>query len=284
MNEREPEVDAGRGARLSIGAFAREARLTLKALRLYDALGLLLPAFVDPQSGYRFYEQGQLERARLIGLLRQLDMPISRIAGVLERSGAAAAQAIGAYWREVEQDAAIKRQLVSYLEGDLRGKGEHMYEVKMREVPEQKVVTLERHASVKDLPNFSQEAFRTLYGALAKAGVQACGPGLVIFHGKVDEDNDGPVEVCVPFEGMLEPPGEARIRLERAHREAFTTVTKSQWAFPGILGAYDAVYDALQERGLQMGGSPREVYFVSPDAVGDDQPVCDVAYPVSVHP
>ncbi len=40
---------------LTIGAFARAARLTPKALRLYDELGLLPPAAVDPHSGCRLY-------------------------------------------------------------------------------------------------------------------------------------------------------------------------------------------------------------------------------------
>jgi protein phosphatase len=51
---------------LTIGAFARLTRLTPKALRLYDELGLLPPVRVDPASGYRYYEPAQLERARLV--------------------------------------------------------------------------------------------------------------------------------------------------------------------------------------------------------------------------
>lgn len=51
---------------LTIGAFARGSRLSAKALRLYDELGLLTPARVDPVSGYRFYDPAQLERARLV--------------------------------------------------------------------------------------------------------------------------------------------------------------------------------------------------------------------------
>ncbi|MGI8446018.1 MAG: MerR family DNA-binding transcriptional regulator [Streptosporangiaceae bacterium] len=50
---------------LTIGEFARASRLSPKALRLYDELGLLTPARVDPVSGYRLYEPGQLERSRL---------------------------------------------------------------------------------------------------------------------------------------------------------------------------------------------------------------------------
>lgn len=42
-------------ALLSIGAFARRARLSHKALRLYDRHGLLPPDHVDPVTGYRYY-------------------------------------------------------------------------------------------------------------------------------------------------------------------------------------------------------------------------------------
>jgi DNA-binding transcriptional MerR regulator len=68
---------------LSIGEFSKHVRLTQKALRLYDALGLLMPSFVDEQSGYRYYTESQLERARIINLLRQLEMP-QTIAEVLD--------------------------------------------------------------------------------------------------------------------------------------------------------------------------------------------------------
>ena len=50
---------------MSIGEFARRSRLSQKALRLYDELGLLPPARVDPDSGYRSYGAGQLEQLAL---------------------------------------------------------------------------------------------------------------------------------------------------------------------------------------------------------------------------
>ena len=60
---------------MSIGEFAGRSRLSPKALRLYDELGLLPPARVDESSGYRFYSADQLEQARLIAALRELQMP-----------------------------------------------------------------------------------------------------------------------------------------------------------------------------------------------------------------
>ncbi len=62
---------------LTIGAFAKAVRLSPKALRLYDELGLLKPGRVDPDTGYRYYAVAQLERARLVAWLRRLGMPLA---------------------------------------------------------------------------------------------------------------------------------------------------------------------------------------------------------------
>ena len=67
------------GELLTIGVFARRSRLSPKALRLYDRLGILGPADVDEDSGYRRYTEDQLETARLVALLRRLDMPLSAV-------------------------------------------------------------------------------------------------------------------------------------------------------------------------------------------------------------
>src|SRR5215218_544427 len=96
---------------LTIGAFARASRLSPKALRLYDELGLLSPARVDPVTGYRFYAPGQLEQARLVAWLRRLGMPLARIQRVCGLDPAAAAREVRSYWAGVESDTAARRDL-----------------------------------------------------------------------------------------------------------------------------------------------------------------------------
>ncbi|OEJ21812.1 hypothetical protein AR457_41025 [Streptomyces agglomeratus] len=100
---------------LTIGTFAKASRLSPKALRLYDELGLLTPARVDPVSGYRLYAPEQLEQARLIAWLRRLGMPLARIQHVSMLESAAAAQEIRAFWAQVEADTAARRDLASFL-------------------------------------------------------------------------------------------------------------------------------------------------------------------------
>jgi DNA-binding transcriptional MerR regulator len=68
---------------LPIGRFARLTGLSVKALRHYDELGLLRPAGVDPDSGYRYYAAAQVERAETIRLLRRLELPLDDVSALL---------------------------------------------------------------------------------------------------------------------------------------------------------------------------------------------------------
>lgn len=114
------------GRLLTIGAFARAAGLSPKALRLYDELGLLRPAAVDGESGYRLYDPAQLERARLIAWLRRLGMPLARIRQVGELPASAAAEAIAGYWRQVLAETTARGQLATFLVDHLSGRGNTM--------------------------------------------------------------------------------------------------------------------------------------------------------------
>ncbi|HEX4090531.1 MAG TPA: MerR family transcriptional regulator [Trebonia sp.] len=107
---------------MSSGEFARTSGLTRKALRLYDDLGLLAPAKVDPSSGYRFYAPAQLEQARLVAWLRRLGMPLASIRAIVSLSPALAAEALAAYWERVEAETGARRELASFLIGYLSGK------------------------------------------------------------------------------------------------------------------------------------------------------------------
>ena len=69
---------------MPIGRLARAARLSIKSLRRYDESGLLPAAFVDSQSGYRYYRIEQLARAETIRFLRIIDMPLAAIAQTLD--------------------------------------------------------------------------------------------------------------------------------------------------------------------------------------------------------
>ncbi|SFF61294.1 protein phosphatase [Actinoplanes philippinensis] len=111
---------------LTIGVFARAARLSPKALRLYDELGLLRPAAVDDGSGYRLYAPEQLDQARLIAWLRRLGMPLATIRRICDLPAVEAAAEVDAYWQRVLAETADRGRLATFLVDHLSGRGSAM--------------------------------------------------------------------------------------------------------------------------------------------------------------
>ena len=64
---------------MAIGEFSERSGLSAKRLRTYAAEGLLVPAAVDPVSGYRYYSPGQVAHAQVIDALRQANVPLADI-------------------------------------------------------------------------------------------------------------------------------------------------------------------------------------------------------------
>jgi DNA-binding transcriptional MerR regulator len=87
-------------ALLTVGQVASRSGLTAKALRHYDRISLLRPAHVDTANGYRLYRSDQVAEARLVGLLRSLDLPLGKVRTVV------------AAWKDGDSDAieALIRQ------------------------------------------------------------------------------------------------------------------------------------------------------------------------------
>lgn len=265
---------------LGIGGFARRSQLSVKALRLYERLGLLRPAEVDAANGYRRYREDQLADARLVALLRRLDMPLAVVARIVAAPRGERAGLLDEYWAGVEHRVAVQRGLAAHLRVVLSGgKGLlEMYEVKQRDVPDQVVLTEQRHLVQPELDDWVRGS-RDRLARAARAYGGAAGARFVIFHGEVNADGDGPVEACVPI-GVAEPPPGVAARVEPGHREAYVRLTKAQWEFPQVLSAYDAVGAWIRENGHEVLDSPREVYFADVEGAGPDDEVCDIAFPM----
>jgi DNA-binding transcriptional MerR regulator len=271
---------------MSIGVFARRSRLSMRALRLYDRQGLLKPERVDTHNGYRWYRESQLFIARLIVMLRQLDMPLAEVAELVNAPRDRAAAVLTEYWSGVERRIAGQRQLVELLRAGLID-GERRYDtfsVNVREIEDQVVLAEQRHLTLLELEPWLRQTKITLTNAAEDCGGLVA-PMFAIFHGEVSHDSDGPVEVCVPIPATDSRPAVATDRYwrtEPAHREAYVTVTKAQFEMPAILTAYDAIRHWIDSSHHAVAGSPREIYVpgVDPHNADPSDPVCDVAFPI----
>jgi DNA-binding transcriptional MerR regulator len=281
-----PDRDTGAGKvmdrHLTIGEFARRSMLSPKALRLYERQGLLVPAEVDPANRYRRYRQSQLADARLIARLRRLDMPLAVVAEVMAAPPDRRSDLLVMWWDDMERRLAGKRELLVHLLIALSGKERSfdMYEILERDTPEYLVLTEQRHTTVHGLTAWFDDCMPRLHGLAERAGGIA-GPAFIVYHGEVNEESDGPVEVCVPVAPERRGDVAAPTRVEPAHREAYTRIRKSQVAFPQILDAYEAVEQWTAKNNRQISAAPREVYFADFVSAGPDDEVCDIAFPIA---
>ena len=235
---------------MPIGEFAAASRLSQKALRLYGEKGLLPPSWVDPESGYRYYRAEQLHAATLIALLRRGGMSLAEIRTFLRKP---TVERLDDYVRRTSDEFAERRRVLRYAKRLL--KEEPMYDVLTKMVTEQVYVSRMKRVRVPELERFIAETFREL------GSDQAPGPAFVLYHGPVNAEDDGPVEVCVPKDDGDNhlPAGEI----------AFTEISGAQCRFPEILGAYEAVYRWAKEHDRETCGPAREIYLSGPG--GDEQ-------------
>jgi len=218
---------------VSISEFSRLSRLSPKALRLYDELGLLVPDHVDATTGYRWYADTQLEQARVVALLRRIGVPLAQIKGMLLLDPAAAAEKIRDYWASSETEHAAQRELVGYLVDRLRGKKSAMYEVAVRDIPARSLLSLMRRAHQDEVMQLGREFFihRMARGGVARIEGIAGAP-FTIYYGEVSGDSDGPIEFCWPVPDDQAAEIAARfpdltLRKEPAHQEAFVRMGKA---------------------------------------------------------
>lgn len=259
---------------LLAGEFGAAARLSPKALRLYAEQGLLLPASVDPVTGYRYYAPDQLPRARLIARLRRLGLPLARIGFLADLTPEARALELRGWLRtqrNLLDDRAAVVEAVQWSVDDLALTDA----VELREVPATKVLCRSRRIDSTALPDLICTAERDIRAHLRVSGLSDDGRKLVYFQELVTPDSEGLVEVAVAYDGSVEPNGDLYIRLVPAHTEAYLPVPAKYEELPLILRVYDAVEAWTDARpGVTCTGYPYEIY-------PGTNARFDVAYPVA---
>ena len=281
---------------ISIGEFARRSRLSIKALRLYDRRHVLVPARVDEVSGYRYYDVAQLQDARLVAMLRQLDFSLGAIWKLVACDPADAADQIAAHWRKVESEHDARRELADYLVNRLSGKKSVMYEVATREVPERSVLCLKRNVDEKGAWALGKEFIAIMRERPLPRMEGREGAAFSIFWGEVSADSDGPVEWCKPIpraeaRTLAEHYPELTLRTDPAHREAFVALgpaggTPVQWQLAseslGNWAAESGIDDESLWRRFEELGGPRLTYLVIPPVTETSVPDCDFAVPFDI--
>jgi DNA-binding transcriptional MerR regulator len=218
---------------LSIGRFADATGLTVKALRLYDEIGLLVPARVDPDNAYRYYDPAQVEDAVTIRRLRALELPLDEIGALLEADGATLRDRLAAHGYRVAEELRDKHSLLIELSALVDGGGEQVV-VEVRGVPELRLAATIRHLRLVD-PDGIEAMLRFAWNRLAERGIEPAGPPTALFR---SGDGNGTHLVEAGFHVPVGVGGDESLRV--------TTYPAASAATTDHIGSYDDLHLTAQ--------------------------------------
>jgi DNA-binding transcriptional MerR regulator len=191
------------GELLSIGRFARLSGLTVKALRHYDAEGLLSPAHVDEWTGYRYYAPTQAREAIAIRRLRELELPLEEIAAVLRADADILRERLAVHRARLQGRAVEVAQLVRTLDRLIEGKEplvqETMVEPRIEELPELRLAAMRDRVAVDDMFTFVPGTIERLTAWLAERGLE-CRNAVTFLRDPVDGIQNDSLEVEIGVE------------------------------------------------------------------------------------
>jgi DNA-binding transcriptional MerR regulator len=250
---------------MPIGRFARLCRLSVKQLRHYDDLGLLRPAWVDPDSGYRYYRAGQARDALSIGLLRSLDVPLSAIGQVL--AGRGIADVLAGVRDQMEADLVRRRRMLATLDRVLTD-GLPRAEVWLAREDARRVAATQGVGGIGEISAVTSDCLARLTAALEAAGEQPRGPLVGLFP--LDMADQVTVTLAAPVEQAV-----AGARRDILSGGLFAMATH--------VGPYDqisltahALLAWIGEHGHAARGELREVYISDPRQTAPDQLVTHI--------
>ena len=108
--------------KMQINEFAKLAGVSVRTLHYYDEIGLLKPAFVDEQNGYRFYDEISLERMQEILFYRELDFELKSIRDILSSPDYDKQKALAEQRKLLELKKKRLERIIDALDGATKGK------------------------------------------------------------------------------------------------------------------------------------------------------------------
>ncbi|MDY7100861.1 MAG: MerR family transcriptional regulator [Actinomycetota bacterium] len=265
-----------------IGRFSALTRLSAKALRRYDELGLLRPAEVDPSSGYRYYRLAQANEARAIRLLRSADLGLGDIGEILASDDPdVVAKVLDRHRARLEHQLAEQQRRIELVERLLRDEEPIVpYTVEVRELGPVDVVGLRTNATMETVADAVGHGFGAVMEALGAAGRQPVGPPFLVLWDVIDEETSGDIEMCIPVDGLpddLDEAAEVRGRIV-APGPAATTIHRG--SYEDVAPAYHVLAAWMQSHGHEPAGPPREVYLDDPTEVAPLDRRTEIQWPI----
>jgi DNA-binding transcriptional MerR regulator len=264
---------------LGIGDFSRMTFLSVKTLRYYHEVGLLPPAEIDRETGYRRYAVAQLPTAQAIRRLRELGMSLDEVKVVIEAPDVGTRNAaISAHLRRMEGELAQTRATVKALRMLLDEDAPPAIAVEYRVVGPMETFAIRDEVGHADAFGWLDGAFAELRAAVGETDARRTGADAALYSSELLEDEFGELVALIPVVAAAQPPGRVE-RLELPRVEYAIAVHAG--SVDDIDRTYAALGTVVAERAIGVQGPIREDYLVSAHETPDERRHrTEIAWPV----
>jgi len=268
---------------LKIGDFSKLSRISIRMLRYYDEIGLLVPEYIDEFTVYRYYNEAQLLLANRINCLRNMGFGLSVITEILKiyNDTRALKEYLILKHAELKEQAEKISSQMQILETSIKRleKEDNImeYNVILKEIPQRYVASLRN-----TIPSYDKEGmlWEQMMKEIASLKVQFANPCnfTAIFYDKEYNEHDPDVEIQVSVQGNF----------QNTENVVFKTVPSELIAYTTFKGSYDqitavnqVVANWIRDNGYVFNGAMFNIYHVGPwQTQNPDEFVTEICFPV----
>ncbi|MBL8092653.1 MAG: MerR family transcriptional regulator [Anaerolineales bacterium] len=269
---------------IRIGDFSKLSHVTVKALRLYDEMGLLKPVLVDTFTSYRYYEFSQLTRLYRILALKDLGLSLEEIGSVLENEvsvehlrGMLALRQAEIRQRMREDEVRLER-VANWLEHLKEERPMSVHAVVLKTVESFKVASMR---GIVPQPPDQNILWDEVIAFMERHKARMAGAPFAIYHDPDFREKDWDIEVCQPVVEAV--PSSDKVKVYDLPRVEKMACVVHHGPFATLPTAYDSLAAWIDQNGYRIVGPAREINLRLPDTMGDQNDpntVNEVQFPV----
>jgi DNA-binding transcriptional MerR regulator len=265
---------------MAIGAFSRASLLSVKTLRAYHDAEILVPARVDPGTGYRAYHASQLIDAGVISRLRSLDLPLAEVREIVTaRDPNVTRRILDGHRARMESRLQDVVRIVDALHEGVERPAAHT-PVHLRDVAAAPTLARRGQVTEADFPVFLGRAYQDLAKVAAHLGVTPAGPPGALYPPAIGEDGVEDVEAFVPLDQPVAPPPDSDVVAGEV-RAARVAVLIHVGSYETIGETYRQLGGWVAHHAVTTDERVREIYLVSyADTTNPDDFRTEVHWPV----
>lgn len=253
---------------MAIGAFSRASLLSIKTLRAYHEAGILVPARVDPRTGYRVYHASQLPDAVVVRRLRAMDVPLDQVHEIVTARDPEVTRRVLAKHAETMQARLDEvTRIVAELQDTVDSPAAHT-PVHLRHVAATHTLSYRGQVTPQNFATFLDTAYASLRARADRLGLARSGPPGALYPPEIAEDDVEDVEAYLPIDRPVPVSGGDGVSLGE--------LPAARVAVAVHAGPYETIDDTYRQLGAWVAlratsaNQPvREVYVVSYEQTDD---------------